>query len=182
MEETFSSDVHKATTWSIVLSVLMIIAGILAIGSPLWAGVAVTVFVGWLLLFSGVLHLVYAFRAGRVSAVLWEILLAVVYGLVGFYLLANPAVGLASLTLVVALYLFVEAILEFALSYQMRQESGSGWVMFDGIITLLLAIMIWASWPSSKVWAIGILVGVSMLFSGISRLMLSSRVRRITAA
>src|SRR5262247_3273007 len=105
--ESFSSDVHRTTGWSIALSVLMIIAGILAIASPYVAGFAVTALVGWLLLFSGALHFVYAFRGGGVTAVIWEILLAVVYGLVGFYILANPRIGLASLTFVVALYLFV---------------------------------------------------------------------------
>jgi uncharacterized membrane protein HdeD (DUF308 family) len=182
MAESFSSDVQRATSWSIFLSVLMIIAGILAIASPLWAGVAVTALVGWLLLFSAVLHLVYAFRGGKASAILWEVLLAVVYGVIGFYILANPGIGLASLTFAIAFYLFVEAFLEFALSYQLRGESGTGWFIFDGIVTLLLAIMIWASWPSSSQWAIGTLVGVSMLFSGITRVMLTSTVRRITAA
>jgi uncharacterized membrane protein HdeD (DUF308 family) len=179
MAQEILSDVRRATSWSIFLSVLMIIAGILAIAAPLWAGVAVTALVGWLLLFSGVLHLIYAFRGGKVSAVLWEVLLAVVYGLVGFYILANPGVGLASLTFVIAFYLFVEAILEFALSYQLRGQSGTGWVLFDGIITLILAFLIWASWPSSSAWVIGTLVGVSMLFSGIARVMLTSTVRRM---
>ena len=179
MAQEFSSDIQKATTWSTFLSVLMIIAGILAIAAPLWAGIAVTALVGWLLLFSGVLHLIYAFRGGKASAVLWEVLLAVVYGLVGFYILANPGVGLASLTFAIAFFLFVEAILEFALSYQVRGEKGTGWFLFDGIITLLLAILIWASWPSSSAWVIGTLVGVSMLFSGIARVMLTSTVRRM---
>ena len=179
MAQELSSDIEKARTWSTFLSVLMIIAGILAIAAPLWAGVGVTALVGWLLLFSGVLHLIYAFRGGKASAVVWEILLAVIYGLVGFYILANPSVGLASLTLVIAFYLLVEAILEFALSYQLRGLSGSGWLMFDGIITLILALLIWASWPSSSVWVIGTLVGVSMLFSGIARVMLTSTVRRM---
>src|SRR5262249_32235300 len=160
------------------LSILMIVAGILAIASPYVAGVVVTRVVGWLLFFSGVLHFVYAFRGGGVTAVLWEILLAVVYGLVGLYILANPAVGLATLTFVIACYLFVEAFLEFAESYMMRNESGSGWLLFDGIVTLLLAFMILGTWPSSQTWAIGTLVGVSMLFSGFSRLMMSSAVRR----
>lgn len=181
MRQLFWSDVHRVTGWSIALSVLMIIAGILAIASPFVAGVAVTRLVGWLLLFSGVLHFVYAFRGGSVTAVLWEILVAIVYAVVGVYILANTAVGLATLTFVVAFYLFVEAILEFAQSYVARDESGSGWLVFDGIIKLLLAFMIWGTWPSSKVWAIGTLVGVSMFFSGISRLMMSSAFRRITA-
>ena len=156
-------------------------AGVLAIASPLLAGVFVTRLVGWLLLFSGVLHFVYAFRGGGVSAVLWEILVGVVYAAVGIWLLANTAVGLATLTFVIALYLFVEAILEFAESYMLRYESGSGWLVFDGIIKLLLAFIIWGSWPNSKLWTIGTLVGVSMFFSGISRLIMSSGVRRITA-
>jgi uncharacterized membrane protein HdeD (DUF308 family) len=159
----------------------MIVAGVLAIASPFIAGVAVTAIVGWLLIFSGVLHLVYAFRGGRVTAVLWEILLAVVYGLVGFYLLANPVIGLATLTFVIAFYLFVEGILEFVLSYRLRHERGAGWLLFDGIVTLILALMIWSSWPYSGIWAIGILVGVSMLFSGITRLGLTYGLRRALA-
>jgi uncharacterized membrane protein HdeD (DUF308 family) len=112
---------------------------------------------------------------------MWEILLAIVYGVAGFYLLANPGVGLVTLTFVIAFYLFVEAVLELALSYQLRSESGAGWLLFDGIVTLILAIMIWSSWPSSGVWAVGLLVGVSMFFSGITRLMLSYSVRKIVA-
>jgi len=181
MAQAFWSDVHRVTGWSIALSVLMIIAGVLAIASPLLAGVFVTRLVGWLLLFSGALHFIYAFRGGGVTGVLWEILVGVVYALVGIWLLANTAVGLATLTFVIALYLFVEAILEFAESYMLRYESGSGWLVFDGVIKLLLAFIIWSNWPTSKVWAIGTLVGVSMLFSGISRLMMSSALRRVTA-
>lgn len=181
MAQSFSSDVRRVTGWSIALSILMIIAGIVAIVSPFIAGIVVTRVVGWLLLFSGVLHLVYAFRGGGVTAVLWEILLAAVYGLAGFFILVNTAVGLASLTFVIGLYLFAEAIIEFAGSYMTRHERGSGWLLFDGIVTLLLAFLILGTWPSSKIWTIGTLVGVSMLFSGISRLMISSAARRIAA-
>jgi uncharacterized membrane protein HdeD (DUF308 family) len=180
MAEAFSSDLRRVTGWSIALSVLMIIAGLLAIASPFLAGIAVTRLVGWLLLFSGGLHFVYAFRGGGVTAVLWEILLAVVYAVAGIYVLANTAIGLASLTFVIAFYLFVEAMVVFMESYMMRHERGSGWLLFNGTVTLLLALMILATWPASKVWAIGTLVGVSMLFSGISRLMIASAVRRMT--
>jgi len=181
MEQISSTDVRRVTGWSIALSILMIIAGILAIASPFVAGVVVTRVVGWLLLFSGVLHLVYAFRGGGVTLVLWELLLAIAYAVAGSYILANPAIGLATLTFVIGLYLFAEAIFEFAGSYVTRHELGSGWLLFDGIVTLLLAFLILGTWPTSNIWAIGTLVGVSMLFSGISRLMMSSAVRRITA-
>jgi uncharacterized membrane protein HdeD (DUF308 family) len=181
MAQSFLSDVRRVTGWSIALSVLMVIVGMLAIASPFLAGIVVTRVVGWLLLFSGVLHFVYAFRGGGATAVLWEILLAVLYAVVGFYILANPAIGLGSLTLAIALYLFAKAILEFTESYMTRHESGSGWLLFNGIVTLALAFLILSTWPSSKIWTIGTLVGVSILFSGISRLMMASAVRRITA-
>ena len=181
MANSMTADVHKVTMWSIVLSVLMIAVGVLAICAPMIAGVAVTALVGWLLIFSGLLHLGFAWRAGRAGAVLWEILLGAVYGVIGFYLLASPVAGLASLTLAVGTYLFFEGVLEFVLSFQLRPAPGSGWLLLDGIITLVLAVMIWTTWPSSALWVIGTLVGISMFFSGMTRLMLTMAVRRITA-
>jgi uncharacterized membrane protein HdeD (DUF308 family) len=142
MANSMTADVHKATTWSIVLSVPMIAAGVLAICSPVIAGVTVTAIVGWLLVFSGLLHFAFAWRAGRAGAVLWELLLGVVYGAIGFYTLASPLGGLASLTLAIAIYLLLEGVLELALSFRLRPAPGSGWLLFDGIITLVLAVMI----------------------------------------
>jgi uncharacterized membrane protein HdeD (DUF308 family) len=181
MANALTADVHRAATWSVILSVLMIVAGILAIGLPMVAGVAVTAIVGWLLIFSGLLHLAFAWRGGHAAGIVWEILLGVAYGAIGFYVLANPVAGLASLTFAVAVYLFVEGILEFVLSFRLRPAPGSGWLLVDGIITLVLALMIWSTWPSSAAWVIGTLVGISMLFSGVTRLALSTAVRRITA-
>jgi uncharacterized membrane protein HdeD (DUF308 family) len=73
----------------------------------------------------------------------------------------------------------MEGMLEFVLSYLLRSIPGSGWLLFDGIVTVILAFMIWRTWPWSTEWAIGTLVGVSMLFSGVSRLMVSLAVRRL---
>jgi uncharacterized membrane protein HdeD (DUF308 family) len=181
MADAMTTRVRSATTWSIALSVLMIVVGLLAMAVPAVAGIAVTAFVGWLLVISGIAHLVFSWRSGTAGAVIWELLLGLAYGAIGFYLVTRPVVGLASLTLALAIYLFVEAVLEFALSYQLRSHSGSGWLLFDGIVTLILSAMIWMTWPASTVWVVGTLVGVSMLFSGISRLMLSLAVRRAIA-
>jgi uncharacterized membrane protein HdeD (DUF308 family) len=173
--------IHRATTWSIVLSALMIAAGVLAIVSPAVAGVAVTVFFGWLLIFSGILHLAFAWQAGRPGAVVWEILIGILYGGIGFYLLTRPVAGLEALTLALAFYLVIEGVLEFVLSFLLRPLPGSGWLLVDGIVTLVIAAMIVSAWPISSVWAVGALVGVSMFFSGMTRLMLSVAVRRIVA-
>jgi uncharacterized membrane protein HdeD (DUF308 family) len=181
MTNSINSDLHKATTWSIVLSVLMTAVGALAIFSPAIAGVAVAVLFGWLLIVSGILHLAFAWKAGRAGAVIWEILLGMLYGGIGFYLLVRPVAGLESLTLALAIYLVMESVLELILAIRLRPEPGSGWLLFDGILTLALAQLIWGAGPLSSVWAVGTLVGVSMFFSGITRLKLSVAARRIVA-
>jgi uncharacterized membrane protein HdeD (DUF308 family) len=181
MANGMTARVQTATTWSIVLSVLMMASGAFAIALPLMAGIVVDTLIAWLLIFSGLLHLGFAWRGHGAAGVLWEILLGLAYGVIGFYLMAHPLAGLASLTLVVAIYLFVEAILECVLWFQLRTSAGRGWLLFDGIVTAILAVMIWTTWPSSAAWVIGTLVGISMLFSGLSRLVLSLAARRLVA-
>ncbi len=176
-----ATSVKKSLGWSIALSVLMIVAGILAIASPLAAGFAVNIFVAWLLLLSGCIHLVFAWYRPTAGGFVWEVLIAILYGFIGVYLLVHPVRGLESLTIALAIYLLLEAILEFVLGFTLRPLPGSGWLVFDGIITLILAVMIWRTWPSSTGFVIGMLVGISMLFSGASRLMLSLAARSVTS-
>jgi uncharacterized membrane protein HdeD (DUF308 family) len=182
MADSLTAGVHRAATWSIVLSVLIILAGLMAIALPTIAGIAVTVIVGWMLIFTGVLHLFFAWGAGRPRMVVWQILLGLAYGFIGFYVLVNPVAGLAGLTFAIAVYLLVEAALEFALAVQLGPAPGRGWLIADGIVTFILAMMIWLTWPSSAAWAVGVLIGISMLFSGWTRLMLSLAARRLVAA
>jgi uncharacterized membrane protein HdeD (DUF308 family) len=171
--------VHKSINWSIFLSVLLILAGLCALLVPFMSGLGVTLFIGWAMMLSGIFHLIFAFKTHTTGSVLWELLLAAVYIISGLYLIFHPLSGLVSLTFLLIIYLVFEAVLEFIHAYQVRPRAGSGWLIFDGIITLLLAVMIWRSWPFSTVWAIGTLVGISMLFSGISRLMLSLAAKRV---
>ncbi len=128
--------VRKSLGWSIGLSVLMIVAGILAIVIPPAAGIAVTVLFGWLFVFSGLAHWVFGWQTRSTGGLLWELLLG---------------------------------------------APGSGWLFVDAIITLVLAIIIWRTWPANAGWVLGILVGFSMLFSGVSRLMLSLAARRLAS-
>ena len=173
--------VKASVGWSIALSVLMILAGFLSIVMPPAAGIAIAVLVGWLLVFSGGAHLVFAWHARGTGGMLWEILVGILYLFTGGYLLWNPAAGLASLTLALAIYLLAKGVLELILSFLLRLLPGSGWLTFDGVVTLILAVLIWRAWPSSSAWAIGTLVGISMLFSGMARLMLSLAARRVVS-
>ena len=91
--------------WSIVLSVLIMIAGFLAIAVPYIGGIAFTLVVAWMLIFVGVLHIVYAFRSGRARTAVWQVLLGIVYGFIGVYIVMHPVAGLAGLTFAIAVYL-----------------------------------------------------------------------------
>jgi uncharacterized membrane protein HdeD (DUF308 family) len=170
---------RQSLNWSIAFSALMIVAGVLAIAMPPAAGLAVNIVVAWLLLLSGAMHLALAWHMRTAGGAIWEVLLGLVYGVIGIYMLAQPLAGLAALTLALSVYLLIEAVLEFSLWTFLRRLPGARWVLVDAIITIVLAIMIWRTWPSSTEWAIGTLVGISMLFSGITRLMLSMAARRL---
>lgn len=179
---TIAVQAKHFTSWAIAVSVLMIVAGILAIALPLAAGIAVNIVVAWLLLFAGVGHLVFAWELRRIGGMIWQLLLGVLYIGVGVYLLAHPVAGLLSLTLALAIYLFVEGILELILSFQLPAQQARGWLILDGIVTLILGFLIWRTWPVSTEWAIGTLVGISMIFSGSTRLMLSLSARKLVNA
>jgi uncharacterized membrane protein HdeD (DUF308 family) len=108
------------------------------------------------------------------------VIVGIVYAAIGIYVLLNPLFGLVSMALAIAIYLLAEGILELVLSFQLRPAPGSGWLGIDGIVTLILAVMIWRLWPSGAELVIATILGVSMIFSGFSRLMLSLAARRVT--
>lgn len=159
--------------------IVFLILGILAIIEPAVAGLAIALFVGWLLVFGGVAHAAGAF-GGRPGRVVWHVLLALIYFAGGIYLLTHPVLGLATLTLYLAVVLVAEAVLEVIAYFATRGESGSEWRIVNAIVTVLLGIMIWRHWPSSSAWAIGTIVGVNLIMTGVSRLMLGAATRRFT--
>jgi uncharacterized membrane protein HdeD (DUF308 family) len=159
--------------------IVFLILGILAIIEPAVAGLAIALFVGWLLVFGGVAHAVGAF-GGPAGRVVWHVLIALIYFAGGIYLLTHPVLGLTTLTLYLAVVLVAEAILELIAYFATRGESGSEWRIVNAIVTVLLGLMIWRHWPSSSAWAIGTIVGVNLIMTGVSRLMLGSATRRFT--
>ena len=181
-QQTPSDFVRHASTWSILCGVLLIVLGMLAVGSPALAAVAVNAVIAWLIVLAGVVHLILAFHGHRAGSLLWKLLVGIAYVFFGVYLIAHPALGVASLTLLLGSLFLVEGIFDVALFFQIRAVGGSSWILVDGVITLLLGLMIYLQWPSSSNWAIGTLVGVSMIISGVTRLMLSLAVRKVAAA
>ena len=176
---TLSGLVPKAINWSIALSILLILAGLFAICVPPISGLAVTLIFGWAMIISGITHFVFAFKTHTTGVRIWELLVGAIYLFTGVYLILHPLDALFALTLILACYLFFEGVVEVIQFFQLRPRHGAGWLLFDGIVTLILAVMIWRSWPASSVWVIGTLVGISMIFSGVSRLMLSLAAKRV---
>lgn len=170
---------RRAGGWSIATAVVFIILGTMAIVEPAVTGLAVAILVGWLLILGGVAHLVGAFNAGGAGRVIWQVTLGIVYFIGGFYFLTHPLLGLGSLTLFLAAILLAEAVLELIAYFRVRSEGGSGWLLVNSLVTLLLGGFIWRHWPSSSVWAIGTLVGANLLMTGFSRLMFGTAARKL---
>jgi len=165
---------------AIVPSVLMIVAGARAIVLPLETGEVLTTLVGWLLVLNGATDVAYAWltRDGaghRLARVL--VGPGIVCVIAGGYVLLHRLTGFAPLTFVWLIYLIGKSLLGFVLAFRLRPLPGERWLYFDGIAnTLILGIVllgIWIMWPVASMRVSGILVGTSMLFSGVARLMVS---------
>ncbi len=169
----------KATGWAIGVSILLIILGIMAIALPFVAGLAVSAIVGWMLVFGGVTHLAAAFHVRGAGAVLWEILVGLAYLVGGGYMVFHPLISVATLTLFLAGVFLAEGVFEIVAFFGIRGQKNSGWMLFDGLVTIVLAGLIWFQWPSSSIWAIGTIVGISLLMSGVKWLMISLASRNV---
>jgi len=170
---------RKITGWYIAAAVLFIVLGMLAIMEPFVASLAVSRLVGWLLIFGGAIHLMGAFKGGATKQVFFQGLTGLAYLIGGYYCLMHPLLAIRTLTLVLAAVILGGGTLEIISYFRLRSENTSGWLLFNGIIALLLGGMIWLHWPSSSVWALGILTGMTLLMTGTTRLMFAFAARRL---
>jgi len=160
--------------WKLVLAqgIVMMVLGFLAVIEPNVATFAVSIFVGWLFFIGGIFRTLSVWRARAMPGFAWALLTALLAIALGLILIFRPLAGVLTLTMVLIAFFILEGITAIALAVQHRQHLRSwGWVLFSGIIDLLLAYLIWAGWPSSADWAIGLLVGINMLFFGLSLVM-----------
>jgi uncharacterized membrane protein HdeD (DUF308 family) len=155
-----------------VLGMTIVILGILAMMAPMISGLAVTVVVAALLLAAGVAMSIYAFSAGSFWRGLLQFLFGGITALAGVVLFARPLLGLASITMVLAVYFLVDGIAAIVLGFRAKPIKGWGWMVFSGIAAIVLSVLIWREWPASGQWAVGILVGVRLVMSGWAMMML----------
>ncbi len=142
--------------------------GLLAIAFPLVTGLSVALALGAVLLVSGIVHGAHAFTAQGWDGRLWQAALAVVSVVAGLFLLLNPVVALVSLTLLVIAYLVVDAVAELWMAVRMADQPGRASIAASGVLSLVLAGLLWAGFPADAAWAIGLLVGISLLMTGLS--------------
>lgn len=152
----------------IAVGIIAMVAGVLALLSPLVAGLSVAIAVGVLIVASGVSRLFFAFRMGSFGHGLLVFLIGLLSIVIGGYMVARPGMALATLTLVLAAYFFVDGIFEIIWAFRLRPIKGWGWALFSGIVALALGIMIWRQFPVSGMWAVGTLAGIHMIFGGSS--------------
>ena len=149
----------------VVGGVLIALLGLLALLAPFLTGIALSVLLGGALVVGALVHLAAAFSAGSATGVVWQVLLGVVYGVAGISLLTNPIFGLATLTLLVIGFLVAEGVVQLVWAVAGSAGSRLG-VGLSGIVSLLLAGLLWSGFPSTALWAIGVLFGVDLLVTG----------------
>jgi uncharacterized membrane protein HdeD (DUF308 family) len=181
MVQNSSGLVRRVSTLAILWGVSLICLGVLALASPMLAAVAVNALIGWLIILAGVVHIVVAFHSREAGSVIWRLLVGLAYVAFGGYVIARPTLGVVSLTLLLASLFLVEGIFDIIQFFRAPSALRSTWFLLDGVVTLFLGLMIYMQWPSSSAWAIGTLVGVSLIFSGVTRVMVSLTVRRAAA-
>jgi len=167
------------TTSLTLLGVLLVIFGVLAIATPAVAGTAVVMVIGAMLLVAGVAQIVSGMRSEGWSSKLPPLILGVLTSLCGLGLLGEPWIGMKYIALLLAIFFAMEGIWKIIASFSYRPASGWLALLASGIIAIVLGILIWQEWPVSGLWAVGVLVGVDLLMTGISMVTVAATVRRL---
>jgi uncharacterized membrane protein HdeD (DUF308 family) len=170
------SDMQRAATnafrahWKLFLfqGVVMVVLGVLAVCAPVAASIAVAIYVGWLLLISGVIGLVAIISTHHVHAFLWSLITAALSVVIGILLVLMPVQGAVSLTIVLTAFFIAEGVFQATVAIASRQVLAGTWVwmLLSGLADLVLAAIIIEGWPGTAIWALGLLVGINLLTSG----------------
>jgi uncharacterized membrane protein HdeD (DUF308 family) len=164
--------------WFLALGIVLILAGIAAIAFPLVGTIVAKTFLGWLFLIAGIVMIVHAFQAPGWKGFLWELLVGILYAFAGGYLAFFPFTGLITLAIVLAVLFIAEGIVEVIQAFRVRPHEGWFWLLLSGVAALAVGLLIAADLPGSAVWALGLLVGINLLFSGWSYVFLALAGRR----
>ena len=174
-------NLRKRWGWFLALGILLVVLGMVALGSSVFMTLATMVFVGWLLIVGGVLEAAHACSCKGWGGFFIDLLTGILYVVVGFMVVANPGSAAVALTLLIAMFLIFGGIFRIVVAVVVRFQNWV-WLLLHGVVNLLLGIAIWRQWPLSGLWVIGLFVGIDMLFNGWSLVMLGLAAKRIPTA
>ena len=177
MADAAIPDTRKTGTWVIVWGVVLIVAGIMAIMQPPIAALAVELLLGWLLVFAGIVQVVYAIQERGKDGFSLKILSAILVFLLGVFLLMRPLLGIASIALLIGAFMLASGVSNVMLALKLKPRQGWGWVLFDGILSIVIALLIATGWPQSSIGFVGLLVGIVMIYGGLWRIMVGRALR-----
>lgn len=175
--EVAAKDVKEAGSMMVLLGILQVIVGIVAIAAPLAAGTAVVWIIGIVLLVVGGAWLFGAFKEETFASGAVTFLGGLLYLVVGILVLLHPLAGLGFLGTLLAIFLFMRGILQIQGSFIVKPEKGWGWLLFGGILAILLGVLLMMKWPIGGMWAIGVFIGIELLFSGVTVLLFGGDLR-----
>lgn len=167
----------KRGFWIIVWGVLLIVAGMAAIVQPAPAALAFALLFAWLLVFAGVVELVYAWQQREQDGFSWKLASGLATLVLGIVLLTFPIAGIASISLLIGAFLLVSGVSRLLLALKLRPRAGWGWVLFDAVLSIIVAGLIASGWPQSSYQFIGILVGFMLISGGVWRIVLGRTMR-----
>jgi uncharacterized membrane protein HdeD (DUF308 family) len=165
-----AQQLKQASRRGMIWGFLTILFGLFAIGSPFVAGLSTAIFIGIALLAAGISMAIFAFQAPSFGRGILKFLFGLLTIVIGVAIVSEPGIALTKLTLFLGLYFFFDGFLMFVLAWNVKPEPGWGWMTFNGAVTILLAYLVLNNWPESALWAIGLLVGIRLLFSGVTML------------
>jgi len=168
---TGAGELRRSWGWFLALGIALIVLGTIAIGSAFYMTIASVFLFGWLLMIGGVMEAVHAFWRKRWAGFFLDLLTGILYVVAGWMMVTNPAESALMLTLIIAMFLVFEGVFRIVAALVARYPHW-GWVLFNGVISLILGISIWRRWPYSGLWVIGLFVGIEMLLNGWSLVML----------
>ena len=177
MADATTPDVRKAGGWVIVWGILLIVAGVLAVLSPPMAALAADLLLGWLLVFAGIVQIVYAFQQRGHDGFGLKVLSGLLTLVLGVFLLLRPIAGIASIALLIGAFMLASGVSSAMLAFKLKPKAGWGWVLFDGILSIVIALLIASGWPQSSIGFVGILVGIVMIYGGVWRIVLGRLLR-----
>jgi uncharacterized membrane protein HdeD (DUF308 family) len=180
LQSEMSAAVREHWKAFLIEGILLVVLGLAAMILPPLASLAVTIFLGWMFLISGVAGLALTFWARQMPGFWWSLISAALAVLAGLVLLARPVQGVLTLTIVVGAYFLAEGVttIMYALEHRRELSERWSWLLFAGILDILIAAMIIAGLPGSAEWAIGLLVGINLLFGGASLIGMALAARR----